>query len=764
MLGIPKAWIWTVIVAATVPYSLASPSHLDLGSGFDLTVNQTTNHLAVSHGKRIIWETIAHQPFLSASAGSDQVIGSNGNFKIKEIDRSKCTGQHISRVNQKTWPSSANKQAAVIQGFLTGCGNSSAAFSLALWVPAELPDRIAFNVNVNPGNSSNDPATKLFLTYRSSSSEDFYGLGGQASFASLKNQSVPIFSREQGVGRGDQPTTDLESEDSFFAGGDQFTTYTAVPQYISSHSRVFHLSEESTAYTTFDFRDLNAVTVRYASLEVDGYFMQAKDMLHGITMLTEYTGRMPDLPTWVDSGAVLGIQGGQKKVNRIVDQGLREDCPIAAVWLQDWSGTHTQSVSYMTLNISRLWWNWEYDSELYPTWPNFVQNLRNQHNVRTLSYINPFLANVSTKPDGFRRDLFSEATKGGYMIQNSTTNKTSIVSSGPGIEAGILDLTNPATRTWFRDVLIDQVWNANISGYMGDFGEYTPVLSDTRFANRSINPLFYHNQYPRDWAKLHHSLAKNVSSFSDAIIFHRSASMAANRYMNVYWAGDQNTNWGVNDGIKSSVTVMGHMGLSGYAHGHTEVGGYTTTWDSHGTVNRSAELLGRWGELSAVSSAVFRSHEGNVPQVNAQFYTNSSTYSYHAYNARLFASLATYRRHILDTESKLLGWPLLRMPVIYHPNDVNVKAISYESFFLGSDLYIAPVLDPGRKSVDVYLPGKDEMYTHVWTGRKYRGGQKIQVPAPYGKPAVFVVGRPKHDYLKSFFEFVQKENGTVIHV
>ncbi|KAJ5354368.1 uncharacterized protein N7496_012801 [Penicillium cataractarum] len=764
MLGIPKAWIWTAIVAASVPSSLATQTPLDLGSGFSLAINESANHLAISRGEHTIWETIPNQSFLSASAGSDQVIGSSGNFKINEVDRSKCSGQRISRIAQKTWPGSASNQAAVIQGLLTGCGNSSAPFSLALWVPTEFPDRIAFHIDLNPDSASNDPETKLFLTYRSSPSEDFYGLGAQGSFASLKNQSVPIFSREQGVGRGDQPTTRLESADSFFAGGDQFTTYSAVPQYISSHSNVFHLTEESTAYTNFDFRNPNAVTVRYAALQVDGYFMQASNMLNGITMLTEYTGRMPELPTWVDSGAVLGIQGGQAKVNRIVEQGLRQDCPIAAVWLQDWSGTHTQSVSYMALNISRLWWNWEYDSELYPTWPKFVQNLRNKHNVRTLSYINPFLANVSTKPDGYRRDLFLEAAKGGYMIQNATTNDTSIVSSGPGIEAGILDLTNPATRSWFRDVLIDQVWSANVSGYMGDFGEYTPVLADTRFANRSIDPLFYHNEYPRDWAKLHHSLTKSVSSFSDAIIFHRSSSLAANRYMNLYWAGDQNTNWGVNDGIKSSVTVMGHMGLSGYAHGHMEVGGYTTTWDSNGIVNRSAELLGRWGELAAVSSAVFRSHEGNVPQVNAQFYTNSSTYAYHAYNSRMFASLAAYRRKILNTESKNLGWPLLRMPVIYHPDDAKAKAISYESFFMGADLYVAPVLDPGRKSVDVYLPGQNETYTHVWTGRKYHGGQTIKVWAPYGKPAVFVVGQPKHDYLKGFLEFVQKENGTVIRV
>lgn len=157
------------------------------------------------------------------------------------------------------------------------------------------------------------------------------------------------------------------------------------------------------------------------------------------------------------------------------------------------------------------------------------------------------------------------------------------------------------------------------------------------------------------------------------------------------------------------------MGLSGYAHGHVEIGGYTTTWDSNGVVNRSAELLGRWGELAAVSSSVFRTHEGNVPQVNAQFYTNSSTYGYHAYNARMFRSLATYRRRLLDTDSKEKGWPLLRMPVIYYPEDSKAQQISYQSFFFGPDLYVAPVLDPGRGSVAVYFPGKGQAYKHVWS-------------------------------------------------
>ncbi|KAJ5217949.1 uncharacterized protein N7498_000048 [Penicillium cinerascens] len=70
------------------------------------------------------------------------------------------------------------------------------------------------------------------------------------------------------VGRGDEPTTRLENDDSYFAGGDRCTTYSATPQYITSTSRVFDPSQESTAYANFDFRDPRAVTLRYAAMGI----------------------------------------------------------------------------------------------------------------------------------------------------------------------------------------------------------------------------------------------------------------------------------------------------------------------------------------------------------------------------------------------------------------------------------------------------------------------------------------------------------------
>lgn len=174
---------------------------------------------------------------------------------------------------------------------------------------------------------------------------------------------------------------------------------------------------------------------------------------------------------------------------------------------------------------------------------------------------------------------------------------------------------------------------------------------------------FFHNRYPLLWAQYQRELIESLGLENEALIFHRSASMGANKYMNLFWAGDQNVNWGMNDGIKSVVPIMAHMGLSGYAHQHSDIGGYTDILTYAGfNVTRSAELLGRWGELAAVSSSVFRSHEGNIPEVSAQFYSNTSTYQYYAYNARMFVALGEYRRKVLEEECATKGWPLLRPP------------------------------------------------------------------------------------------------------
>ncbi|CAK3741657.1 glycoside hydrolase family 31 [Lecanosticta acicola] len=741
--------------------STISSREWNLGNEFSLALRN--GQLQISKANDSLWSTVSGKPFISASAGNDSVTGSSGAFNITQVDLDTCEDQTITNIQQVTWNGTIGAQ---VSGNLLSCGKATAPYQLTFWVPSDLNDRVAFHLNISPSSNPSSPLKKLYFRYTSSADEDFYGLGGQGSFGSLKNYSIPVFSREQGVGRGDEPITSAGNANGSIAGGNWYTTYTAVPSYVSTDGRTFYLSENSTGYANFDFTKADEVTIRYDFLSVDGAFSKSSSLFDAVEALTRYTGRMPALPKWVDNGAILGIQGGQDKVNRIVEQGLSQNvsCPIAAVWLQDWCGTHSQVGPY--INISRLWWNWENDESLYPNWTQFVQNLRDEHDVRTLSYINVFLANVSTKATGYRRDLYSEASAAKYFVQNTTINDTAVISSGPGIEAGIIDLTNPALRSWFEDVLRTQVWNSNISGFMSDFGEYTPVTADTHIYDTVSDAFYYHNAYPSQWAEFQRGVVEDLSLESEALLFHRSAAMSSNRNMNLFWVGDQNVNWGLNDGIKSVVTIMLHMGLSGYSQLHSDVGGYTTVLTYLGfNITRSPELLGRWGELAAVSSSVFRSHEGNIPSVNTQFYSNTTTYQYYAYNARLFVSLAKYRRHILETESEPKGWPLLRPPVMYHLDDLRVRNISYQSYYLGPDLYVAPVYDEQTFEVSVYFPGNsNRTYEHVWTGAVYTGGQEATVSAPYGKPPVFLVNGAETQELKPFLDFVKKENGTKLSI
>ena len=153
-----------------------------------------------------------------------------------------------------------------------------------------------------------------------------------------------------------------------------------------------------------------------------------------------------------------------------------------------------------------------------------------------------------------------------------------------------------------------------------------------------------------------------------AVGFHRSAGTLAPPFVNLIWVGDQKHDWTREDGLRSTVSATIHYGMSGFGVAHSDIGGYTTVLTPLVNITRSAELLGRWGEVGALSGAVFRSHEGLIPSVNVQSYTNDSTFAYFAYNARLFKSLRKYRRGLLN-EAVTTGRPLVRHPLVYFPLD-----------------------------------------------------------------------------------------------
>ncbi|KAL0260297.1 hypothetical protein SLS55_003983 [Diplodia seriata] len=793
---------------------------------FSVQVDQGAPSFEITtHSGAEVWKTPTDgHPFISASTGLTNFSDSSGNFEITTDITSRCTGPSIISVTRtgddETSPAA---QLLTLSGAFTDATPSICAdwawtltFAANTTSPSSHP-RLHFTAAITNTNNRQNTTTatlpsNIHLSFHSPPHEPFYGLGGTTGLGNLRGWRVPVWTREGGVGRGAEPvTTYLNSDASIsgaFAGGSALTSYTAVAAVVSGLGRWVVL--EGSAFSLWDLASGNdtetafvdradawegvgdrsadagrTVGILYEGPEVGGYVggvvgeegRRSNGLLEATGALTEVTGRQPPLPDWALDGAILGIQGGQDKVEGIVRDARAAGMPLVGVWLQDWSGTRLQAGAY-NVSISRLWWNWEPDAELYPTWADWVPHLQEAYGVRTLSYVNTFLANVSGKTSGYNRSFYAEAKEEGRLVLNATADDGSPweLTSGPGIDAGLLDISNETTVQWFKDLFKQQYYSVPISGAMQDFGEYLDVDSSVSISSGTVSPRLFHNTYPLAWAKLLREATTEAGVANDTLGFHRSATTFSAPYTNLFWVGDQNIDTTREDGMRAAVSSTLHVGLSGFAQAHADVGGYTNTLAPVGNITRSAALLGRWAEsVGAFAGAAFRTHEGNVPQVNAQAYTNASTLAYHAYAARLYAAVKLYRKAALD-EYQRRGWPVVRHPAVYAPNDTLAVAVVDEVFWLGEALLVAPVYDLRAQRLPVYLPRLQVdsegaavdggvRYKHLWTGELFEPGKTVVVDAPWGKPGVFVrwpLKDGEDELLKGLFDFVRKENGTVL--
>lgn len=76
---------------------------------------------------------------------------------------------------------------------------------------------------------------------------------------------------------------------------------------------------------------------------------------------------MAPLPAWAYmNGAVVGLEGGTDTVNATLQKLIAADVPLAALWIQDWSGVRSNPLAKM------VWYNWVLDEQQYPRWAELV--------------------------------------------------------------------------------------------------------------------------------------------------------------------------------------------------------------------------------------------------------------------------------------------------------------------------------------------------------------------------------------------------------
>merc|ERR1719277_2171420 len=203
-----------------------------------------------------------------------------------------------------------------------------------------------------------------------------------------------------------------------------------------------------------------------------------------------------------------------------------------------------------------------------------------------------------------------------------------------------MDFDNPEAVDFYKKIIHDNMLKRRHKGWMGDFGEYYPLVGDIARGRA-------HNNYPYQWAKVQRDIVDATPGGDDVVFFSRSASARSPGESKLFWVGDQMMSFSPNDGFPSAIMALITSGLSGHTLTHSDTGGYNAiSIPLIMDYSRTPELLHRWTE-SSVFSAVLRTHEGNIPKGNSQVYDDDIVKTFANYSKQ-FKSLYDYRRVLMQ--------------------------------------------------------------------------------------------------------------------
>ncbi len=661
--------------------------------------NTNKDCLSVIYNNQIIFKHSNNQPAFYLGIGNDTIESYRGNYQIKDDIQVKIPLTEYTLNDDEI-------------SFHSG------DFILRLHIK-EQANRLHIRFE------SINQVNRVWLRFHALAEEKIYGCGEQPSYFNLRNRKFPLWTSESGVGRDKNSKTTIDADRFDKAGGDYFTTYYPEQTFVST--RKYWLHVESYAYSEFDFSNENYHELLIWEVPKEAIISFKPSYLSLITDLTDFTGRPPMLPDFLLDGIVIGIQGGIHSVKNVIDKSLDFGVNVRGVWCQDWAGTRFTSFG------KRLYWNWVLNEALYPNLKEEIKELE-KRNIAFLTYICPFLLENET--------LFNEAKTNNYLAYNKDGFEY-VVDFGE-FNCGIVDLTNPRAFKWYKEIIKTNIINLGIKGWMADFGEYLPV--DCVLYNK-VDAKLMHNQWPVLWARCNYEAVEESNKLGEVFYFMRSGAHKSQKYATCLWAGDQSVNWEFHDGLPSVIPSALSAGMTGLPFSHSDIGGYTSLYGNL----RTKELFDRWLEMN-VFSTFMRTHEGNRPSQNFQFYNDEDTLKLMARMTTIRYKLSAYIKHLYK-EAITSGYPLQRPIFVHYEDDELAYDLQYEYLF-GQDMFIKPVIEPLKNKQEVRLP-KDN-WIHLWSGKSYQGSSIITVECPIGYPPVFY---RKDSSFVELFEDITKTYG-----
>ena len=313
----------------------------------------------------------------------------------------------------------------------------------------------------------------------------------------------------------------------------------------------------------------------------------------------------------------------------------------------------------------------------------------------------------------------------GMFIKASDSDEPGIGTwwGGKGVFA---DFTNPSTRTYWKEMLKENVLEYGTSSVWNDNCEYDSLVDkdcrcDFEGKGGTIGQLksVMSNIMCHITDEAIHETFDNTRPY----IVCRSGHCGIQRYAQT-WAGDNLTCW---DSLKYNITTILGMSLSGVANQGCDIGGF------YGP-SPEAELMVRWIQ-NGIFQPRFSIHSTNTDNTVTEpwMYGDCTDYIRKAIGLRY--QLSPYLYSLMERAHET-GLPIMEPMCSAFQEDVKCYEEGVD-FMFGDSLLVANVVEKGAASRKVYLP-EGETFYDFHTRTAYEGGRTVELPVDLGSIPLFV--------------------------
>ncbi|CAI5519228.1 unnamed protein product [Closterium sp. Naga37s-1] len=317
---------------------------------------------------------------------------------------------------------------------------------------------------------------------------------------------------------------------------------------------------------------------------------------------------------------------------------------------------------------------------------------------------------------------FHEAARRALLVRNATGHPQ-LVRWWKGRGARV-DFSSDEAERWWRGQMGRMLqWEEVFGGVKADDGEGGYFEAGAVFHDGTPLPLMRNKYVHLYLGSMQRFINDSVGPTQGVVLARSAFTGTASSFV---WAGDNRASFSRADGLPSVVVAGQTAALSALYLWGSDIAGYLGK-----TIPRDVFI--RWTQFGALSPLMHQFGQAN----NGPWDYDAITLRIYRRFARLHTALAPYllrAARLASTE----GRPVMCPMALCAQGDEGAEQGRWEGqYLLGPDLLVAPVVNE-TDHLHVFFPASTPHWRHLFSGRRYSGGQVEGVAVALEEAAVFV--------------------------